>query len=304
MPTGISLHVGVNETDPDCFSLARLNGCVNDAAAMYNIAKSRGFSERRLLTDKDATFSNVVAAILDAAAKLKGEGDVFFFTFAGHGTQVSDTDGELFEFQDEALVLHDRILLDDLLSRCYWPMFKPGVRIIFVTDSCNNGTVAEVAFHQTEVSVSESLTVAGGLLSTTTEVTVTTLETSEAADLMPIRLLPDEVRVGHLDKFPAFYRRLSDTIPAAAEIGASLIHLAACPDSLTTPDGPTHGAFTQALLDVWDNGSFAGNYEEFILRIGERPALAALGGSRPFLEPERGVPLDPPFRHRSPIFSI
>src|SRR3954464_10825203 len=114
MPRGMSLHVGVNELDPDCFESDPLDGCVNDATAMYYVAKAHGFKDRRLLTDGDATFERVTAAIRQAAGRL-GAGDVFLFSFAGHGTQVEDFDHEPDEFKDETMVLHDRILMDDEL---------------------------------------------------------------------------------------------------------------------------------------------------------------------------------------------
>jgi hypothetical protein len=303
MPTGISLHVGVNDTDPDCFGFERLSGCVNDAAAMYYVAKARNFNERLLLTDKQATYQNVAAAIQYAAGQLKGEGDVFFFTFAGHGAQVTDHDNEAFEGgDDEAMVLHDRLLLDDELHRRYWPKFNSGVRIILVTDSCNNGTLLALAPAVTEISVGGSVAVAGGLMSVTTEVMVATTETFSSNG--PRRQLSDEARQMHVRKFSEFYQNLMSTLPAAPDIKASVFHLAACPDGFETPDGPTHGVFTQALLDVWDNGSFNGTYEEFSERIGQRPALAELGGPRPFIELERGAPLFPPFREQHPVFNL
>jgi|SRR5215204_271516 len=277
MPKGISLHVGVNETDPDCFALSPLDGCVNDATAMYYLAKLRGFTERRLLTDKEATFENVTKMIQYAAGELVSEGDVFLFTFAGHGTQVSDEDGELFEFQDEAIVLHDRILIDDVLRRRYWPKFNPGVRVIFVTDCCHGGTLLEAPLAATEP--------------------------READKIVRERLLPDDVRHDHLEKFPNFYTKILSNLAPPADLQSSLIHLAACPDERKTPDGLPHGLFTEVLLEVWDDGSFAGTYEEFRQKIESHPKLVARG-QIPTIERELGRPLTPPFREQKPIFKI
>jgi hypothetical protein len=270
---------------------------------MYHVAKTRNFEERLLLTDKQATYQNVTEAILYAAGQLGGEGDVFFFTFAGHGAQVTDHDHEVFEGgDDEAMVLHDRLLLDDELHLRYWPKFNPGVRVILLTDSCTNGSLLALALNSGGVSVSENVSVAEGVVTVTTEVTVVAAVPSPPPG--PPRLLSDDARVAHVRKFPSFYGNLLKRRPAAADIRASLIHLAACPDGFDTPDGLAHGVFTQALLDVWDDGKFVGTYEDFRDSIGQRPALAALGGPRPFIEPELGVPLSPPFRQQSPVFNL
>ena len=303
MPRGVSLHVGVNETDPDCFEVVRLDGCVNDATAMYYLAKLRGFSERRLLLDGDATYHNVVTAIEDAAGHLKDEGDVFLFTFSGHGTQVSDEDGELFEFQDEAMVLHDRILLDDVLRRRCWPKFNPGVRVILVTDCCHGGTLLAEALIPTEVSVSQSLSLGGDVMTMTTEVTVSAAGNGGALTFGSPRTLPEGARLGHLEKFPNFYRRELSTLPPARDLQSSLIHLAACVDERTTPDGLPHGLFTQALLDVWDGGNFPGTYEEFRQALEAHQKLADRN-QVPVIEPELGAPLTPAFRDQKPIFAF
>lgn len=299
MPRGISLHVGVNELDPDCFASAPLDGCVNDAAAMYYVAKAHGFTDRRLLTDGEATFERVTAAIRQAAGQLKGDGDVFLFTFAGHGTQVEDFDREPDEFKDETMVLHDRILIDDELRRRYWPMFAPGVRIIFVTDSCHNGTLTQAA-SVTGVGFGERVTLGDGVLSITTT-TVAVTATLEARGAGRPRELPRGDGQNHMEKFANFYNELRATLRPASPLQCSVLHLAACQDSLPTPDGPTHGVFTQALLDVL-GGGFDGTYEEFRLAIADQTALVR-GGQRPFIG-SIGVELSPPFRDRHPVFAI
>jgi len=47
---------------------------------------------------------------------------------------------------------------------------------------------------------------------------------------------------------------------------ASIMLISACQDWQTTHDGPSendNSVFTKALIDVWDNGNFAGNYVKF-----------------------------------------
>src|SRR5205814_2346373 len=76
-----------------------------------------------------------------AAAGQLTDGDIFLFTFAGHGTQRGAEDPAETDFQDETLVLFDHILIDNVLRRELWPRFAPGVRVVMVSDSCHSGTV-------------------------------------------------------------------------------------------------------------------------------------------------------------------
>ena len=139
MPRGISVHVGVNEVDPAHYGgKMPLKACESDAKAMKKIADSREFESAILLT-KDATADNVTAAIERAANELD-TGDVFFLTYAGHGGQVPDKNNDEDDRSDETWVLYDRQLVDDELY-ALWARFRPGVRIVVLSDSCHSGSV-------------------------------------------------------------------------------------------------------------------------------------------------------------------
>ncbi|GLY95335.1 caspase family protein [Actinoplanes sp. NBRC 103695] len=138
---GRSLHVGLNVVDPAAYPIRvpELKGCVNDANDMRALAVERGFAPA-VLVDGQATAQAVVAGITAAADDLRA-GDFFFLTYSGHGSQMPDPTGEEPDGQDETLVLYDRQLLDDELSAA-WAGFRPGVRVLFLSDSCHSGTVA------------------------------------------------------------------------------------------------------------------------------------------------------------------
>src|SRR5688572_22020060 len=144
MAKGISVHIGLNEVDPDHYGGwdGRLTACEFDAKDMQKIAKQRGFLPRLLLT-ANATATAVQAAIRDAASRLKA-GDFFWLTYSGHGGQVPDINHDEGEGdrQDETWVLYDRELIDDELY-ALWSGFAPGVRILVLSDSCHSGTVTK-----------------------------------------------------------------------------------------------------------------------------------------------------------------
>jgi hypothetical protein len=45
------------------------------------------------------------------------------------------------------------------------------------------------------------------------------------------------------------------------------LFLSACEEGQDAVEGPKHGTFTQALLDVWKDGKFVGNYRDFMTAI-------------------------------------
>lgn len=142
-PTGISLHVGVNTLDTSHYGneIAELDSCVNDAEAMQTLADRLGY-RTSLVADADATVANVTAAIRASADSLFS-GDVFLFSFSGHGGQIPNTSSdEEPDGMDETLCLYDRMLVDDELH-CLLGEFRAGVRIFIVFDSCHSATAAK-----------------------------------------------------------------------------------------------------------------------------------------------------------------
>lgn len=262
MAKGISLHVGVNKlrpsaSNPDPLPLV---GCVNDAHAMSRIAMSSGFGEVVVLTDEQATYAAVKQVMLDAAAELKS-GDIFLFSFAGHGTQVDfehPTPGDT-EFIDQTIVLHDHIMADDVLRHAIWPEFEEGVRVLMVADSCHSGTLLEAVSLLASVRREETLSISASHVSLTVGVEVA------ASDFPRARELSAAVTRQHLDEFRDFYERERESV-TGKPVKASVLLLAACFDFEKAQDGSPHGAFTQALLDVWADGSFS-DYETFRDRI-------------------------------------
>jgi len=66
---------------------------------------------------------------------------------------------------------------------------------------------------------------------------------------------------------PEIHKKIRDSLlPANTPLNAKVLSLAACDDNEVAADGPNHGKFTQALLDVFTTGGFE-NYQEFIDKI-------------------------------------
>lgn len=303
MSKGVSLHVGINKVSVSAFTAQHLVGCENDAVAMSNIALSRGFTQVKLLLGPEATFKNVDEEVRRAAALLK-PGDTFLFTFAGHGSRIPNeiNDESLTgepDGKDEAIVLFNRLMLDDYMRRVLWPEFKEGVRIVGVMDSCHSATAifalpfvsADIAEHGSVAAwdtESGALTSAVGVRAVehvtrgrphrvsenfprhlgdgTSEVEE---EVVEVGPLGRDRALNNAARSAHGARFKPFYEELDiPSLQNVPPVKADLLVMAACRDGEKTQDGLPNGAFTKALLKVWNNGAFDSNYITFMGEIG------------------------------------
>ena len=253
--TAVSLHVGLNAVDPAHYQGwdGVLRACENDARSMKAIADSRGFSSTLLLTS-DATASRVLECIAKAARSLRS-GDLFLLTYAGHGGQVDDVNGDEEDGQDETWVLFDRMLIDDELYSM-WSHFNPGVRILMVSDSCHSGTVARLPLFAS-------------------------LHTPELRPLFPAtplddsavpRAIPDDISRATYEAHQSFYNSVQWSHPLGdrGPVAASVVLLSGCQDNQTSADGRQNGLFTSQLLQVWDNGRFVGDHYAFFKQITSR----------------------------------
>lgn len=282
----LSLHIGLNAVSAAAYGgwTGPLAACEFDANDMAALAKSRAMKPTVLLTKK-ATRANALAAMRDAAKTLKA-GDLFFMSYSGHGGQVPDVSGDEADKLDETWCLYDGQLIDDEL---YYELgqFAAGVRILVLSDSCHSGTVTRAA-------------------------PVPTTTPSQRPKLMPPAVAMRTYR-----EHQSFYDKLQldvakragrsgvDPDTALANVAASarltaivkkfkpaVVLISGCQDNQTSMDGEHNGAFTEALLKVWNNGAFKGSYGVFHARIrGSMPAtqspnLFALGRAGNFLAQE------------------
>ncbi|MEP9356025.1 caspase family protein [Xanthobacter sp. KR7-65] len=265
---GLSLHVGLNSIDPAHYqgSSGLLAACEADAEAMRAIAENAGF-ETRMLLSAQATRGAVIDHIR-AAADACAPGDIFLFTYAGHGAQVPDLNGDEPDRMDETFCLFDGMLVDDEVYDL-WCAFKPEVRVVVVSDSCHSGSVTRMA----------------------------PVLAAAAPDAPAQRLLPLPVALKTFEAHRAFYAGISRSVRHADEgrlvralatpLQCSVLLLSGCQDNQTSADGPFNGRFTEELLKVWHSGSFARGYEAFHRRIvagmppAQSPNLWFIGAPNP-----------------------
>ncbi len=129
----------------------QLNGCVNDVKLLQEVlAEQYGFPREQmaLLTNADATRDRILEA-LDALIAATGKDDVVVLHYAGHGSQVTDMEGDEPSGRDSTMVPHDsagwqgqnRDITDDEIAL---KLEALGARTTFITlifDCCHSGTI-------------------------------------------------------------------------------------------------------------------------------------------------------------------
>ncbi len=248
MARGMSLHVGLNTVDPEHYDGwdGALTACELDANDMESLAQSRGFETTKLLTG-DATAEAILSSIQSAASELES-GDIFFITYSGHGGQVPDGDDEETDSSDETWVAYDRQIVDDELYEL-WGKFKPGVRIVVLSDSCHSGSVNKAITD--EESVQDQVATA-----------------EKAAQHEPrFRALPRDKMVATYRNNKELYDGIQKQVPGTesteSQLGVTALLISGCQDDQLSRDGFTNGRFTEELKKIWADGAWQGGYPAF-----------------------------------------
>lgn len=320
MAMGMSIHIGLNNLDVSSYGEQTvLAGCINDADSMQSLAAGQGFQTRRMV-DEEATADAVIEAISDAANTLRS-GDMLFLTYSGHGSQVSDVDGDEADGLDETWCLYDRMLIDDELSQL-WSRFEAGVRILMLSDSCHSGTVAKLIkerklaaspqlrdmFSPTAIKppkvTTRALAVRGGgtpppavaIAARPAPLAPVAADAQRippaAAGEVTFRWLDPSARRRSIEKNGGLYGTLQRLIGRDVDDGvqASVILISGCQDNQLSADGDGNGLFTETLLKVWNDGGFSGDYRAFhkaildLMPSTQSPNYFTTGASNPTFE--------------------
>jgi hypothetical protein len=230
---GYSLHIGVNEADPDSYpGLNPLKAAVNDAKWWAQFAEALGYDTESLHDSKATT--KAVKKQLKEYAELMKAGDILLLTYSGHGDQLPNAKPDHIdkEKMDQTWCLYDRELLDDEIYAMF-KAFKEGTRILVVADSCHSGTVTRVAEHNLSQALTNGMNGARGLRG------------------MASRQVPDAVSRAIIDdQYDTVYAPIQEQYVNTSKrkgVKAAVKLLAACQDHQVTYDGEEYGIFTEAL---------------------------------------------------------
>lgn len=215
MSQRIALHIGINQVDNNGYNvqIPPLFACENDARSLEQITKDSGF-QTQLLLSASADTTTIIKTIKDSAKQLKS-GDTFLLSYSGHGSQLPDLNSDERDRKDECWICYDKPLLDDELYQL-WGLFKEGVKIIFISDSCHSGTMIK----------------------------------SGKKPVIP-RLCPTSLLAtmyANKKKLGQLKNKLTKLSAQETEIKAGIIALTACKDNEMALEGANYGLFTEYLV--------------------------------------------------------
>jgi len=128
-----------------------LDGAGNDVDAMYDILILNGFKPDNIIVIKDSQAKrdrilNELKNHLTNHPDLK-PGDVSFFYYAGHGSQVTNKASNEQDQKDETIVPADSNegafdITDKELARIYNDALDKGIILTIISDSCHSGSIA------------------------------------------------------------------------------------------------------------------------------------------------------------------
>lgn len=229
---------------------------------MSKLLQGQNFETATLITasaTRDAVFSE-----LKRMADLSKPGDLCVYTNSSHGGTLPDYNFDEADGIDETVCLYDGEMVDDELYQ-HLTLFKPGVRVLVISDSCHSGTVTRLSGQTT-------------------------------SELPPnAKAMPRDIALSTFEENRAMYEPiLAAKATKARDVKANVLLLGGCQDNQLSFDGPWGGLFTRALTSVWNNGAWRGCYPAFHKAIGRRlppeqsPSLywvnrsAAFENSKPF----------------------
>lgn len=149
-----ALVIGINAY-PNFTKFEQLKGCVNDARLMESVLKDRfGFPAENIdvLTDAAATRDGILSA-MEALLERVGQDDIVVMHYSGHGSQMTDREGDEPDGKDETLVPHDsgraphpnREITDDEIYAWLNRITAKTPFLTLIFDCCHSGTISRDA---------------------------------------------------------------------------------------------------------------------------------------------------------------
>jgi hypothetical protein len=148
-----ALLIGVNKY---VYPWWELQGCVNDVELMRSLLQENfGFPPENisLLRDEEATREAILAE-LRSLVEATNRDDVVVIHYAGHGSQVTDREGDEPDGMDETILPHDtgrapdenRDITDDEIHEFLLQLGEKTPFITLIFDCCHSGTITRDAF--------------------------------------------------------------------------------------------------------------------------------------------------------------
>lgn len=136
-------------------ALPKLHGCVNDARLMQALLRDTfGFPATNItLLENDAATRDAILAAFDALIAATNQDDVVVITYAGHGSQMTDLEGDeptgldstIMPFDSEGWQGKNRDITDDEIGLKLQALGERSSCITLIFDSCHSGTITRDA---------------------------------------------------------------------------------------------------------------------------------------------------------------
>ncbi|KAI9188275.1 Ca(2+)-dependent cysteine protease [Blastocladiella emersonii ATCC 22665] len=147
MPNSVAICFGLNYPGTS----GSLEGCDMDAYTMSDVAASMGIEDINTVTDTDApiTREQVLGSLREMVTSAQ-PGDTLLFSFAGHGGQTADQNGDEGDGKDEFIQCSDGPITDDEI-RAILADLPEGANMTMVCDSCRSGTIADIDLGDSDI---------------------------------------------------------------------------------------------------------------------------------------------------------
>jgi hypothetical protein len=150
-----ALLIGINSY-PNFAPRGQLTGCINDVEVMRQVlTDSFNFPESHvaLLTDGQATREGILGAMRELVQRV-GPGDVVVVHYSGHGSQMTDVEGDEPDGLDETIVPYDsgraphenRDIKDDEIYLWLEDLTTKTSNVTLIFDCCHSGTIVRDDF--------------------------------------------------------------------------------------------------------------------------------------------------------------
>ncbi|MEC4811850.1 MAG: caspase family protein [Scytonema sp. PMC 1069.18] len=153
-----ALLIGINKYKyPE---IKPLFGCVNDVELMSKILQENfefPSNQITVLQDEEATREGILVT-MDTLVNSVGENDIVVIHYSGHGSQMTDREGDEKDGLDETIVPHDsgrspnpnRDITDDEIYLRLLRLSEKTPHITLVFDCCHSGTISRDPFGVSE----------------------------------------------------------------------------------------------------------------------------------------------------------